>query len=323
MIGKIHKIVIALLLMELLLSACGQRQLAVSTLISTPSIRSTYANASILTPSLTPTTNYLPSSTPTVSPTFTPTELFIPTIPIDEAPSRLLTLVKSNGNCMLPCWIGIIPGTATNSTIFSILSPYTGISTDGFFVRSDPRGLDFLLPKDNNEIQLIISLWPVGVDETRQMVVVHLQQWAKLIDTIYSDVFKQYSLHKIFMQYGKPSSVSMMANLHTFDPYSAITFEIYISYPEKGIYIRYTTLAEEISGDKVRSCPSEAYIIDLWLTKPDVNNENMKLLTSINNEWGFDRKSVEEAMGTTLDDFYDVFSASSNQCITTPRSVWP
>jgi hypothetical protein len=314
MIGKIHKIVIALLLMELLLSACGQRQLAVSTLISTPSI---------LTPTLTPTTNYLPSSTPTVSPTFTPTELFIPTIPIDEAPSRLLTLVKSNGNCMLPCWIGIIPGTATNSTIFSILSPYTGISTDGIFVRSDPRSLDFSLPKDNNEIQLEFILWPVGVDETRQMVVVHLQQIAKLIDTTYSDVFKQYSLQNILRGYGKPSIVSMMASLHTFEPNSAITFEIYISYPEKGIYIRYTTLAEEISGERVQSCPSEAYIIDLWLTKPDFNNENMKLITSIDSEWGFERKSLEEAMGMTLDDFYGSFSKSANQCITTPRSVWP
>jgi hypothetical protein len=285
------------------------------------------------TPSPSATNTFIPSSisssiatatpTETLVPTATPTEIFVPTLSASEAPNHLLELIKSNGNCMLPCWIGIVPGTSTNSTIYSILSPYTSIATDGYFPRSDPRSLDFLLKKDQNEIHLEVILDPVGVDQTREMINVHIQQIQNKNDSPYLEIFKLYSLQNILRTYGNPSTMGLNAFLHKYDPNSVMPFEMYLSYPEKGIYIRYTTIADEISADRVQSCLSEAYIIDLWLTKPDVNNENMKLLTDLNMEWGYSRTSLQDATQMSIDQFYEKFTSQPNQCLITPISIWP
>jgi hypothetical protein len=289
---------------------------------------------STVTPALTQTKTVIPSSTPTntvmpspIAPTAfaitnTPTLFSIPTLSADEAPDHLLELIKSNGNCLLPCWIGFVPGISSNDTIFSILSPYSSIATNYYLPISDPRGIDFILQKDKFHIDLKITLRPVGIDETRKMVRVKIKQIMGHSYSPYSDIFKQYSLQNILKVYGKPSAVELVADLHKYDPTSGTSFETYISYPEKGIYIRYTTMADEISGDRVRSCPSEASI-DLWLTIPDVNNENMKLLTDMNREWGYSRTSLQDATQMSIDQFFESFKSQPDQCLITPKSIWP
>jgi hypothetical protein len=137
----------------------------------------------------------------------------------------------------------------------------------------------------------------------------------------YADVFSQFSLQNILAVYGPPAIVGLEADLHQFELNAATFFYIYLSYPEKGIYVRYTTPADEIAGGKVRSCPSEAYV-DLWLTPPDKNNTNMKLLTDMNMEWGFKRPSLQDATQMSIDQFYEKFKSQPGQCLITPRSIW-
>jgi hypothetical protein len=312
------KTLLLLLMITILYVSCAPARTANPTVPPTRSFTNTVTPSSVL-PSAT-----VPAATPTETlvPTSTPTEIFVPTFSASEAPDQLLGLIKSNGNCLFPCWIGIVPGTSSNDTISSILSSFSSIATDYYLPTSDPRGLYIVLQKDKFQIDLNIILRPVGVDEKREMVNVGIKQVFDHSYSPYSDIFKQYSLQNILKTYGKPATVGLSADLHKYEPNSATVFETYISYPEKGIYLRYTTEAEELSGDRVQSCPTEAYI-DLWFTKPDVNNENMKLLTDLNREWSYSRMSLQNATQMSIDQFYEKFTSQPNQCLITPKSIWP
>jgi hypothetical protein len=261
------------------------------------------------------------SPSPTISPSPLPTSAIIPTLAPDEALNSLLQLIKTNGNCELPCWWGVTPGISTGSDIYSVFSPFTGIADGGYLPVTDPRSIEFKLLIDSFTIYLNIDFRPVGNSGPKGIIRVKIQQLNGSKYAPYADVFSRYSLQNILSVYGQPTDVGLIADLHKFDPTSATSFDTYLSYPEKGIYLRYTTLADEVPGNKIRSCPSEAFVY-LWLMSPDENNSNQALLTSMNMEWGYSRTSLEDATQMSIDQFYEIFKKSSNQCLESPKAIW-
>ena len=271
-------------------------------------------------------TSLLPLSTsspsPTISPSPSSTSIIIPTLAPDEGLKSLLQMIKTNGNCELPCWWGVTPGISTGSDIFTVFSPFTGIATDGYLPATDPRSIDFKFPIDNFTISLEIDFSPVGNNGPKGIIRVEIQQIednSKLAP--YNDLFSRYSLQNILSVYGQPTDVELDADIHKFEPNSGTTFDTYLSYPDKGIYVRYTTSADEVPGNKIQSCPTEAFV-DLWLMPPDKNNSNQTLLTSMNMEWGYSYKSLEEAAHMSISQFYETFSKPLNQCLETPNAIW-
>lgn len=177
---------------------------------------------------------------------------------------------------------------------------------------------------DNFNIALSLSYrFPEnnGPDNSIGIIEVRIKQIKGDRYAAYSDVFSQLSLQNILSAYGPPGNVGIEADLHRFELNAPTFFYFYLSYPDKGIYIRYTTLDPEIVGNKVKSCPTEAYV-ELWLTPPDKNNTNMKLLTDMNMEWGYSRPSLLDAAQMSIEQFYEKFKSQPAQCLTTPRSVW-
>ncbi len=270
-------------------------------------------------------TSLLPPSTsspsPTISPSPSSTSIIIPTLAPDEALKSLLQMIKTNGNCELPCWWGVTPGISNGSDIYTVFSPFTGISNGGDLPVTDPRSIDFKLPIDNFTIYLNIDFGPVGDSGPKGIIGVEILQVEDHKSAPYTDLFSRYSLQNILSVYGQPADVELDADIHKFEPNSGTTFDTYLSYPDKGIYVRYTTSADEVPGNKIQSCPTEAFV-DLWLMPPDKNNSNQKLLTSMNMEWGFSHKSLEEAAQMSISQFYETFRKPLNQCLETPKAIW-
>jgi hypothetical protein len=74
-------------------------------------------------PTPTPTLTFTPSPTLTPVPSATPT--LIPTLTRDDAETKMLDLMASNGNCHLPCFWGITPGESTLTDTKTILAPFS------------------------------------------------------------------------------------------------------------------------------------------------------------------------------------------------------
>jgi hypothetical protein len=268
---------------------------------------------------LSPTFTVLPSAT--FSPSPTTTETLVPTLAPDVARDALFQMIRTNGNCNLPCWWGITPGTSTGSNIYSALAPFSAIASDKNLSQTKPGGMQFYFTTNNYNVLLALGYLFLEDNGPIGIIGVQIMQTKGKQYTPYSDVFSRYSLQNILSVNGPPTKVELIAGLHKFDPNSGTTFQTYLSYPDKGIYLRYTTPAEEISGNRIQSCPSEAYV-DLWLTPPEKNNTNMKLLTGLNMEWSYSRTSLQDATQMSIDQFYEKFKNQPNQCLITPKSIW-
>jgi hypothetical protein len=273
----------------------------------------------------TPTVALTPSSThsPTASAT-----VIMPTLEPSDANELLLELIKSNGNCKLPCLWGITPGFSTTLDAYQTLSPLAGITKHNYFSQTFGT-LDFEVPVD--DLKIIAELYYQAHENGNSIELVEirtkaLRQNEDGYDYIfgssnYSDLFNPFSLQSILFTYGRPTQVYLDAAIHKFEPTAPTFFYIYLSYPEKGIFVRFTTNADEIVGEKVRSCPTEA-TIDLWLMIPSDSNSIPELLINREQRWGYVHKSLEESVQMSIDQFYETFNKPSNQCLETPRAIW-
>ena len=84
---------------------------------TTPTSIAATATRPMSTPTLVASTTSSPSSTDTKVPTETP----MPPLASLVAQQQAVELLKSNGNCSLPCWWGITPGKTTWSAAESFL----------------------------------------------------------------------------------------------------------------------------------------------------------------------------------------------------------
>ena len=263
--------------------------------------------------------------TPSLTPTSTIT--VIPTLSQNDAQELLLKTIQVNGNCKLPCLLGITPGVSTSLDAYNIFLPLNGIAHTNLNAL-DSGYVDYKLPIDDLFIYVNIHYLPINKDGSIRMINIStdaLKQNGNGFEDMYgalsyNNLFVQYSLQNLLSIYGPPTQVELDADIHKFEPTAPTYFYFYLLYPEKGIYARYTTSAKEVAGDKIQSCPSKAFV-ELWLMPPENNNSNEQLLSS-DNAWGYPHKSLEEAAKISINQFYDMFKNSSDQCLTTQRSQW-
>jgi hypothetical protein len=281
------------------------------------------------------TTSTLPFPTatrpafPTLTPSSSATRISIPTLSTSKANERLLEMIKNGIGCNLPCWWGMMPGISTGSDFTSTLSPLIGISQYNYLSASDSGTIDFELQR--GEITVFISTRYHALVENGpiRIIDVHTKALKKTGNgfdyqygtAAYNDLFGKYSMQSMLSSYGRPDQVYLDADIHRFEPSSPTFFYIYLLYAEKGIYARYTTSADETLNGKIQSCPSTA-TLELWLTPPNEGDSNQQLLTSIDIAWGNPHKPLEEAIGISIDQFYETFKQKSDQCLVTAREIW-
>lgn len=237
-----------------------------------------------------------------------------PTLTLEQY-NKITQLMKTNGNCTLPCWWGITPGISRWDEINDVksLSIIAGYRAN----KIKPSLASAYLYIEQPE-----SLYPDQsyIKPSFQMIDGVIQS----IRVLGAETSSAYSLRDIFTKNEKPSEIWVS----TFNQYpnNRPPMEILIFYPEQGILLEYVTEGE-IKGKNVYGCFDMAGGLYLW-------DKSLKLMEFADAmkyfELAYDEKNILpkylpilDAMRMTVDQFYLTNQTKGSACIETPIDLWP
>lgn len=299
-------------------------------------IRSTEAIRPTATMTFAPTVTAQPSlSTATLSPIKTPVPTFTPIFTIrveqkttQEASEQLLQeLMQDNGNCLLPCWWGIVLGDSLESTEEKIIKrgAYFGRQPSDFgeFGEQGNVIMGYYNP-NTSTFDVSTSVNFHTFDGNVQFIDVlaerPLHQYGQ--EEISRD-WESYALNSVLQTYGKPQFVYLGEQVAEPGPPG---YTVVIYYPDLGlnfVYHPYETYSNESQGelclalDNMNSISLSLYnpdFVDVWsnyLLPPAINPEAEDYLE----HWTW-----EEQTGMDLDTFYNIYKDTANpDCILIDR----
>ena len=313
---------LGLTLFMVLVSSCAQ---------STENATTPLPSETTLSP--TPTATPLPSFTPlpidSPIPTSTPTMIW--TLPAEEARTRLLDLLASNGNCRLPCLWGIMIGRSSFQDVRAILMPLSSLS---YSVYLDSPELGGIIPRYTEgelEIYTAVGFITNPGDEIVNHVTFDAEAHRPVQEGGYEDIFDSkyfgekvstYALPHVLSEQGIPSSVMIATFGGPLTRGGTGGFDILLLYPEQGILVNYTTQMHLV-GANVRGCPPNAHV-EMELYPPGNSDSFFERLKQT--DWSVKMgyyKPVEEATSISLEEFYQTFREPTDTCIETLANLWP
>ncbi len=274
-------------------------------------ITSTSTKTKTPTPAATrrPTLTRTPSPSPTITPTpFTTLEA---TAKLDFVVQSL----KTNRNCDLPCWWGIVPG-KTNWD--DMLNFFAGQGID-FLIDEQPnlgvidgsRLLDIVFQKENGLVQ--------GIDiETAYNNYL-------LARSQYSNLWRKYALDQILKRFGTPTQVYLELTVGAGDwsPGMQATYDLWLEYADDGIAIRYPGVAlYDAGGEYVCPLPNNTSGLAIRLRVP--NSQTPFVSLSTDNPFQFNG-TLEKLTGLNPQQFYENFIQNPpHSCllVTDPDPWW-
>lgn len=297
-----------------ILSACKTNDTTQDTKTKVPSI------GTIVVEPIVPTTTAIENSHLTIT----------PSLPKDDAYLLLVDLLRNNKGCDLPCWWGITPSISSSSDAYTTLVTFKSIAYDGLLY---PTGgvIDITYPKDELLIKINVKFHSDSSGLITRMLKISTQVLRDLGNRSYEEIYdsssyiellNSYSLANILAKYGRPSQVLLRADIYNYTQ-SRETFEVTLLYPEKGIYVRYNSVAERVASNII-GCPSMAFV-ELWLLSPDDKDSYDEFLSVNDATWEGNfpyTKPVEEAALMTVEEFYQTFREPTNNCLKTPLDIW-
>lgn len=296
------------------------------------STASAFANSA--TPNKVVTSILTSTKETTPIPISSPTDREVPTQSAEHARVRLVELLANNGGCQLPCFWGITPGETTAQQARNILAPLSSLSDyNAFHPKSGTILLSYGLKK-NQMLDVFISYLEdqnnvYGVSfEARDLI--------KLVDQqsggyAFQDVFDSpdfgekldfYMLNQVLKVHGRPSSVLLTTWGKIPSPrYGQENFKLILLYPERGIAVQYTT-EMRVDGDTIVGCLANAHV-EMGLFPPgDADNFYQQLaLTDWQSRITY-YKPLEDVTSMSVDDFYEAFRQSRDECLVTPANLW-
>ncbi len=294
----------------------------------------TQSSDSAGTPSATVPTLSVNSATPSPTnfPRPTVTSTAVPTLPVEDARTKLLELLGDNGQCRLPCLWGITPGKSTDQEARAILMPLSSLSSFadfssqvGHIAPHNNEGdleigtdVGFLTNSDNDSVSHI-SFHASARKEMKQ----ELGYEDVFNSTIFGERVRAYMLPQVLSDQGIPSSVLIATLGGPLTRGGTGGFHILLLYPDQGILVNYTTQMQLV-GENVRGCPSNAHV-ELELYPSGKGDIFLKLLAgtdwpqNITNNY----KPLGEVTSMSLEQFYQTFRQPTDKCIETPANLWP
>jgi len=283
--------------------------------------------------------------TPTLTLNPTNTSTIVPTLPAEGAWTKLLELLANNGGCRLPCLWGITPGKSTYKEAQAILTPLRSIS-DPLTTRFGPDGgaiFPVYIEEDlelnvavgfnidsNSDNQVISRIGFRAREEKKTIASNGEPTFAEIFDSAsFGERVQPYMLSQVLSEQGIPAAVL----IQTFNALASMGnsigggFDILLLYPEQGLLVHYTTQMEVI-GEKVRGCLTNAHV-DLELYPAGHGDSFAQFLSQTRwaEIWPLPAKPywapVEKATSMSLEQFYETFRQSMDQCIETPTKFWP
>jgi hypothetical protein len=200
----------------------------------------TFIPTSIITSTETPKTLISQTFAVTKSPTPLVTWTPRPTLPKAQAQAYALKMIKTNGGCQLPCWLGITPGKTTWDEANAYLTTFADSIDDSHFVKFKFQTASFL---GHSVAGASIFLKPDG----------RIDRISTLVDL---------SLPELLAEYGPPTEIRLLAiGVYTIDPLGQFTLVLY--YKEKGFMAVYEGKNER--SIIIHVCPNRIYAEQRWL----------------------------------------------------------
>jgi len=164
-----------------------------------------------------------------------------------ESKTKLLNLLKNNGNCRLPCIWGLTPGITTTAERQNILASYDNFLEPDFSIsRTDasknPGVFGIGVTKDDVRISVGLSYYETDHLIEILSLVTAPQRENKYVfgDSNYLDLLENYTLPELLSNYGLPSEVLVMA--FPYDPFLKADYEpfsLVVIYSDLGIMAEY------------------------------------------------------------------------------------
>jgi hypothetical protein len=282
----------------------------------------------------TPVELYAPS--PTTTATLEPVPTTIPTLSADDARTALVSLLRENGGCQLPCLWDITPGKSDFQDVQERLIPFYSLSLykpGETYTTSEIRVRDVTLGIYNGDVQFVTRVAYITYpgSETISNVGFTANAWRKTADgpdvevfssPAFDEQFAFYRLPNLLAQLGKPDSV--LIKTHSFSPGDEWKyFHIVLLYPELGVFVRYTTIHNRLPGNEFYlGCPANAHVeLDLF---PSGNRGYFQSqMTMYHRDVIELYQPLEKATSMSLDEFYETFRVPTDTCIETSSRIWP
>jgi hypothetical protein len=270
-----------------------------------PTITSTPVPSFTLTDTIQPTMTF----TPTMQPTLTPTPSWTPrpSLPPDQARTFALQVVKTNGGCQLPCWLGITPGKTTWDEVYS------------FFVTFAKNIYPQVL--DSSYTGRVILKFP---DLSERGAYLHMDK-----DGVVTQIEtpEDIPLPDLLTTYGPPSEIRIRAiGVVTMSPVGRFTLVLF--YPDKGILAVYD--GENEKANFIHICPNHIQVPQtawlLWSPLEKMSFAEAGKETIIRDPPSeADFIPLEKLTGMDIETFYERYKNPANQgiCMYIQAPDWP
>jgi hypothetical protein len=249
-----------------------------------------------------------------MTPTITPA----PTLTVEEESEFLRELMATNGGCELPCWWGIMPGeTKVETAREQLVAMGASWLEDNYASIGVNWGLSIQFEVSGGLVQSmnIGSSYTSGVIDRES----------------FTEGWRRYSLMEMLNRHGVPTRVLVCLPFRA-DPGSGPSYHLLVFYENLGIEIEYRGGAEQLDGRRYRACPDleEIREIGLFLYQPDQVGDVVERILppeSVSYMAGpdgvYELISWQQTAGSSLESFYETFSAQEERACFEFTGYWP
>ncbi len=279
----------------------------------------------------------LPINTETTQPS---TETPIPLPTIETANAEIQRLLSDEKGCSFPCWWGLTPGETQVGDVRNLLESFSifSVGTPGW--SSEEGHIRLIVPQTRDSFLHLTFVYK-GRNEVLQRLWTRIQMMRRVTDAdgrsnyevswgdpLLAEITKPYNLSQVLSKYGRPSEVLIRTYRATLLnqpwPISLVVF-----YPDQGFMIEYVADGEGSPNSNIAWCPSLAFP-NFWFWSPSTRITLSDVVSEIPGEQ-LDQKSlvsgsfktVEEAAGMSVEEFYSMFTNNEDKCLETPANLWP
>jgi hypothetical protein len=306
MSGKIYHVGLISLMLIVLADGCAPTKLGPTPLSSTPSETLTASKTVTLTSTFTGT------STPTMTPTLQTTETIMTNTPLSDIQiqENVIDSLKNNGNCQLPCWWGINPG-STSWSDANVTLQRIGLKPS-FDNISGAYTLLYSFSGSNHALVLSMDLSVEnGLVKTINF---HGEGYTNLL--AFKKIYANLAPEQILMAYGSPNQVEVTGGPGA----GGVYYVISLYYDDLDFAISYAGKAPFTNSNytNVVFCPTFGATGNL---NGGLNLELESGHTALNHE--VLSRSLSEIVGMTSQDFYNLYiNNKDDACFYTPIVLW-
>jgi len=309
--------------------------------IPTNTPNSQIAEKLLSTPSLTANTATFPPQ-PTLSQSATYTSQ--PTLSPEEAKPYVISLIKTNGNCTLPCIWGIDPYSSTLPTFLNFLSRFEEMNEDNdihIWIRKDGKsGLLIPILYERNLRHYFLFAYHLNDDGVKKLILDLSSDYIKNAETEmefveafgepkFIDLINYYSLPNILNAFGLPSDVLIAPFPADPDwPHQWQPFSIVLIYKEKGFLVEYI-MPKKRMGSNYIGCPSKIHEVKVisWATSDNLSLEQIAVDVG-GSGFGYQTadyfKPLSEVSSMKNVEFFQKFQDNhQSHCVDTNVKLWP